>query len=106
MVAIGIDRYFAIKSPLKNHIAKHRGKATILIVWIISMCLGSVQLFVGRVQTHIIEESVVDNLTNTSYTQKIARSTCNEDWTENHRRTYTVFNFFAVYLIPVIILGK
>jgi hypothetical protein len=31
--------------------------------------------------------------------------TCNENWKEEYRKIYTIFNFFAIYLIPVAILG-
>jgi len=49
MVAIGIDRYYAIKCPLKNRVTHKKGKLTIMLVWLIAVSLASVQLFVARV---------------------------------------------------------
>lgn len=107
MVAIGIDRYYAIKSPLKNRGARHKGKFTILIVWILSISLASVQLFVARVQGHTTKKVTFENETNSSYiVSGVSEKTCNENWSDVERKTYTIFNLFAVYLIPVAILGN
>jgi hypothetical protein len=83
-----------------------KGKLTILIVWVISISLGSVQLFVARVQPL---NKFLPNSTNTTLNENLV--ICNEQWDEIYihsialRKAYTVFNFFAVYLIPVFILG-
>lgn len=46
--------------------------------------------------------SIVNNINN-----RPLRYACNEKWESFERQqTYTLFNFFAVYLIPVFILGK
>lgn len=106
MVAIGIDRYYAIKCPLKNRVTHKKGKFSILIVWIISISLASVQLFVARTQE--FESYLPQNLTflNKS-TSPVKQYTCNEVWDSiAKQQTYTLFNFFAVYLIPVFILGN
>lgn len=106
MVAIGIDRYYAIKSPLKNRATRHKAKLTILIVWILSIALASVQLFVARVQENTTQFVTFDNDTNSSsIVTSVSDKTCNENWSETDRKTYTIFNLFAVYLIPVAILG-
>ncbi len=57
MVAIGIDRYYAIKCPLKNRVTHKKGKLTIMLVWLIAVSLASIQLFVARVIPSIPEES-------------------------------------------------
>ena len=106
MVAIGIDRYYAIKWPLKNHVSGHKVKFTILIVWIISLSLASVQLFVAGVQTHTYEKPTFDSVTNTTTITVNTEQHCNETWAENHRKIWTVFLMLIVYVIPVIILGK
>lgn len=147
MVAIGIDRYFAIKCPLKNRVNHKKGKLAILLVWVISIGLASVQLFVARMQEDKESDSIdatlinqstttLSNLSksflNSSQTQVVPNQqqsfqisssapdieisqkeidskkyTCNEEWnTIGKQQTYTLFNFFAVYLIPVFILGK
>lgn len=99
-------RYYAIKCPLKNRVTRQKGKITILIVWIISISLASVQLFVARVEDSVIKSSVFDNITNMTTTKLNTQKVCIEIWNESDRKTYTIFNLFAVYLIPVIILGK
>jgi hypothetical protein len=116
MVIIGIDRYYAIKSPLKNRASNKtkKNKLAILFVWIISIGLGSVQLFVAKMEelpdyfTH--SSSVPNNETVSNFTTVLMttnkRYTCNEVWDSiEKQQTYTLFNFFAVYLIPVFILG-
>lgn len=121
MVAIGIDRFYAIKSPLKNRVNQNnnKGKLTILTVWFIAVSLASIQLFVARIIPSVpINNNKLMNNNNTS--QHLNESsissiliikksneityTCNENWSEDFRKTYTVFNFFAVYLIPVVML--
>ena len=101
-----------------------------MIVWIISISLASVQLFVARMQLIEDEEEMPtdNNINNTktfnkfvsySYqnsTQFYSRQaltiqekiyTCNEVWETNlKQQIYTLFNFFAVYLIPVFFLGN
>lgn len=119
MVAIGIDRYFAIKKPLQNFGSK-KGKISIILVWIISISLASVQLFVARIQL-VDDEMEEVGLSNASSLGSVNKSTismlvmkkpkepvytCNEVWdTISKQQIYTLFNFFAVYLIPVFILG-
>lgn len=133
MVAIGIDRYFAIKCPLKNRTNHKKGKIAILMVWIVSIMLASVQLYVARVRetdgpeedgsfsstsnassittTATATTSVYSLMAGASAVTKPKREIekiiqCNEEWGSlSKRQTYTLFNFFAVYLIPVFILG-
>jgi hypothetical protein len=102
----------------------------LLIVWIIAISLASVQLFVARLEP--LEESnhLIDNIynytsdyiinctefnacsnnnSNSNFylsTKKIITYACNEIWSSaDSRQTYTLFNFFAVYLIPLFILA-
>jgi len=110
MVAIGVDRYYAIKCPLKNRVSPHKAKLTILAVWLISLSLASVQLFVSRVEDVVIESPTFDNVTNTTRGQFVTQKVCSENWDDSDdkksRKIYTIFNLFAVYFIPVIILGN
>lgn len=129
MVIIGIDRYYAIKSPLRNRASNKtkKEKLAIIFVWIISIGLGSVQLFVAKMEElpdHYLANSQMphlsynETLSNTSVTTIMIKTisatninankkyTCNEVWDSVlKQQTYTLFNFFAVYLIPVFILG-
>lgn len=106
MVAIGIDRYYAIKCPLKNRVTHKKGKISIIIVWLISISLASVQLFVARTQE--FETYAPQNWTYSNRSaNNVKKYTCNEVWDSiEKQQTYTLFNFFAVYLIPVFILGN
>jgi hypothetical protein len=123
-------RYYAIKSPLKNRVTHNKGKFAIIIVWIISVSLASVQLFVARIQEMPDEDTSPLSASTPAYAGNFSSSSpplndsstmvgrasklvsvkkyaCNENWESHHRQqTYTLFNFFAVYLIPVFILGK
>jgi hypothetical protein len=132
-----VFRYFAIKCPLKTRVTHKRGKLVILIVWIISISLASVQLFVARVKSEVEILNETTRLSsassssspsttpleaeNDAFTTISTQSTgsynysnhytntkyyCNEDWSSiQAQQIYTLFNFFAVYLIPVFILG-
>nr|QVK46033.1 G protein-coupled receptor [Proales similis] len=115
MVAIGIDRYVAVRSPLKTRNNHRRRKVAILLVWLVSILLASVQLFVARLQPEkhpTYDRSYFGSglnaslVFNQSIVKEITTYTCNENWSsKSTRQTYTLFNFFAVYLIPVFILG-
>ena len=86
-MAIGIDRFMAVTFPLHSRITYRRGKYVILLVWICSLSLASVQLFIG--------EAVPQG---NSYN-------CNEHWPDkNSRRIYTVFLMLMTYLLPLSIL--
>ena len=111
MVIIGIDRYYAIKSPLRNRASNKskKEKLAILFVWILSITLGSVQLFVARMEElQNFSSSTLNNDSNLTISQRVVKQyTCNEVWDSiEKQQTYTLFNFFAVYLIPVFILGS
>lgn len=98
-----------------------------MIVWVISVCLASVQLFVARMQLIEDEEETLTPNTNktivdfesfsyensshfySKQSQNMQEKiyTCNEVWdTTLRQQIYTLFNFFAVYLIPVFFLGR
>lgn len=123
MVAIGLDRYYAVRNPLKNYGHKTT-KLTLTIVWAISISLASVQLFVARVQ--VLDDEEVDNTNNNNLTlptvspfqlkERLISSTpkskyqktytCNEVWESREKQQmYTLFNFITVYLIPVFVLA-
>ena len=116
-------RYIAIKSPLKNRVMHRKSKFVILIVWIISIALSSVQLFVGRVETvtfavertkgnsnggimyYVPLNQSHNNNSIFKYYERVVQYQCNENWNTETRQAYTLFNFFAVYLIPVFMLA-
>ena len=99
MVAIGIDRFYAIKSPLKNRVNQNnnKGKLTILTVWFIAVSLASIQLFVARIipSVPINNNKLMNNNTSQHLNESSISSiliikksieityTCNENWSED-----------------------
>ncbi|KAK3090569.1 hypothetical protein FSP39_012746 [Pinctada imbricata] len=87
-MAIGIDRFMAVTFPLHSRITYRRGKYVIVIVWICSLSLASVQLFIGEAR---------EDAPN--------KYECNEYWPDNRsRRIYTIFLMLMTYLLPLVIL--
>ena len=118
------NRYIAIKSPLKNRVTHRKSKFVILIVWIVSLSLASVMLFVGRVQKVKIgvektnktnkrmfyipkydNESEIQELLNDTNLEIFDINQCTENWNPEARKVYTLFSFFVAYLIPVFVLA-
>ncbi|KAL4239857.1 hypothetical protein ACF0H5_000657 [Mactra antiquata] len=88
-MAIGIDRFMVVMFPLRSRLTKQRAKYVILVIWICSIALSSVQIKVARA----LEDpgGVV---------------TCGEYWEDQvHRKIYTVLIFVLTYLIPLLILS-
>ena len=91
-VAIGIDRYCAVVRPLRAHTSAPRRRLVIVIVWLVSALLSSVQLFVAR------EQSFPDS----------DRKNCLELWPQPEvvfRRGYTCFLLLTNYFVPVVVLS-
>ncbi len=107
-------RYIAIKSPLKNRVTHRKSKLVIFNVWIISTALASVQLFVARLEPISRHEDnliynrseCIANCTISIHPRARVAYACNEIWNSNEsRQNYTLFNFFAIYLIPLSVLA-
>lgn len=93
-MAIGIDRFWVVRYPLRSRVARSRSKFVICSIWLIALTSSSIQLAVGRARTREVEggRQVTD---------------CNEVWpnpTVVRRRTYTLFIFVLTYVIPLGIL--
>ncbi|XP_060583525.1 substance-K receptor-like isoform X3 [Ruditapes philippinarum] len=88
-MAIGIDRFMAVMFPLRSRLTKQRAKYVIVVVWICSTALSSVQFKVARASD-----------SGRGVTQ------CTEHWESiDDRKIYTVFVFVITYLIPLLILA-
>ncbi|XP_045212427.2 RYamide receptor-like [Mercenaria mercenaria] len=88
-MAIGIDRFMAVMFPLRSRLTKKRAKYVIIIIWVCSTALSSVQFKVARAN---------------DYGGGIIA--CQEQWDNmNDRKIYTVFIFVITYLIPLLILS-
>lgn len=95
-MAIGIDRFWVVMYPLRSRITKSRSKTTIVIIWVISLGLSSVQLVVGR---------TVPGL---EVTPGVWTADCVEVWPEPRetwRTCYTFFILVLTYVLPLIILS-
>ncbi|XP_064633972.1 RYamide receptor-like isoform X2 [Lineus longissimus] len=89
-MAIGMDRFWVVMFPLRSRLTKSRYKIVISVIWLISLALSSVQLYVGRAvpQTHY--SAALD---------------CSENWpNETWTRGYTIFILVITYIIPLSIL--
>lgn len=103
-MAIGIDRFYVVRYPLRSRVVRSRSKFVIGAVWLVSLTSSSIQLAVGKAQRRedndggsaaaaAAEETVVD---------------CNEVWPHPNivwRRVYTLFIFVFTYVIPLAILA-
>lgn len=88
-MAIGIDRFMVVMFPLRSRLTKKRAKYVILIIWLCSVALSSVQIEVARAR-----EEPGDVIF------------CGEHWEDvGHRKIYTVLIFVLTYLIPLLILS-
>lgn len=92
-MAIGIDRFWVVRYPLRSRVVRSRSKFVICSIWLIALTSSSIQLAVGRAKTREIDGRHVTD--------------CNEVWpnpTVVWRRTYTLFIFVLTYVIPLSIL--
>lgn len=88
-MAIGLDRFYAVKYPLKSRITSSKVRFIIVCIWVFAVGLSSVQLLVGR--TTPIGDHV----------------TCAEKWPEPRillRRIYTLVVLVLTYIMPLLIL--
>ena len=92
-MAIGIDRFWVVLYPLKSRITKSRSKFVIALIWVTSLTICSVQLWVGRMMQD----------------EATGRRECGENWPQNGdntmRMVYTFFILLSTYLIPLTILS-
>ncbi|XP_077999759.1 substance-P receptor-like [Glandiceps talaboti] len=92
LTAVGIDRYFAVKYPLKIRVTKRKKKVVFTILWFIALSLGTLQTVFVRVET-------IDYYGKTVYF-------CSE-WLSEFKfaKGYEFFVMSVTYLIPLCILG-
>ena len=83
-------RYWAVQFPMKRRLTKNHARCVVLLCWMAAVCLGSVQLVIGR-------------------TKKIMYSQyygCEEGWRyQSQKHVYTMFVLFATYVFPLILLS-
>lgn len=90
IVCMSIDRYFAIRYPMRSRAACNhtRVKQLIVLTWILAAVVMAPLLVVRKVEVHKIDEYV------TLYF-------CQEDWPSfRDRQIYDVFLLFCAYIVP------
>ena len=95
LLAISIDRFFAIYEPLKSRLlfSRRRVKWLLVCVWIVSMLVSLPMLFVNSVRIEGVKGFA-----------EIA--TCRETWAANgSKQSYNVFVFLVLYVIPVLFMS-
>ena len=86
-IAIGINRFQSVLCPLRSFRSSRSRFWNILLIWMCSTALASVQLWVGRAQ-------IVDD-----------KMRCGENWSSPEAaRTYTLSIFAILYFIPLFLL--
>lgn len=96
-LAIGIDRFLAIRWPLKPQWTRLQRVLVVCGVWLAAIGVAAVQLYVGRV------EEAYSDYDDTS--SDLIYRDCREIWEdESDRKKYTVFILCVTYLIPLFIL--
>ncbi|CAI9738560.1 substance-K receptor-like [Octopus vulgaris] len=90
-MAIGVDRLIAVLFPLKIRITSSRSSCMIALIWLFSVAIASVQLFVARVDTTYYEGDIIME--------------CNEQWDkQSYRLIYTWVVSVFLCFIPLTIL--
>lgn len=98
IVLLAINRYKAVKNPLKykSNRSKTKTRLNIMVIWIISASLASIQLFIYKCKGRSIDSYNDDE-----------KCYCQENWTNNKYKNpsfyglYTCWIFFESYFIPV-----
>lgn len=90
LVAMAVNRYFAVFFPLKMGTTKSLSTLTIVIIWVVSTVTASPMLYAMR---------VIEKPDGTLH--------CTEDWTpafdgEKSHRNYTIFLLTIMYVLPLV----
>ncbi|XP_014365357.2 gonadotropin-releasing hormone receptor [Papilio machaon] len=92
LVLIGVDRWLAVKYPMKSLATATRSSKLIIIAWILSFILSVPQAIIFRVAKGPFIEEFYQCVTHGFYTER---------WQE---QTYTTLSLVFMFIIPLIIL--
>ncbi|KAI3378356.1 hypothetical protein SNEBB_004608 [Seison nebaliae] len=109
LITIGVDRYLAIRYPLKQRLTHRRIWRVILFLWCCAGGFSAIQLFTASSRTITKENRLYNG--QIIITEVIMY--CNEDWSilssitreETVELSYSIFLFICTYLLPLIILS-
>ncbi|XP_058483540.1 adenosine receptor A2b [Solea solea] len=113
LLAIAIDRYLAVKIPLryKELMTGKTAREIITILWILSFVIGLIPFFGWNLKQSFCAKIRRDNTSNTSLTQELSAGdntiSCErpcffESVVDMHYMVY--FNFFVCVLVPLLIM--
>ncbi|XP_077999722.1 RYamide receptor-like [Glandiceps talaboti] len=92
LVAIGVDRYYAVVYPMKKRMSKYSSRITIVVIWIVGLSMSVVQLVYVYTKEYPISSSSIVVL-------------CDEWWPR--KKSGIFYEFFIltfVYIIPLCVL--
>ncbi|KAH9392140.1 hypothetical protein TYRP_022165 [Tyrophagus putrescentiae] len=96
LVAIAIDRYFAIMHPLQRSISwfKAHRALIVLVIWVFGITIGLTQVWVSKTGSFVFKTGVTYN-------------TCGERWLPESMegQIYTGFIFTVTFALPMAILS-
>ncbi|CAG9566141.1 unnamed protein product [Danaus chrysippus] len=92
LVLIGVDRWLAVKYPMKSMATASRSVRLVIIAWILSFVLSIPQVVVFRVAKGPFLEDFYQCVTHGFYTER---------WQE---QTYTTLSLVFMFILPLIIL--
>ena len=101
LILLAINRLKAVKNPLlyKSNKSQSKTRLIITVIWIVSICLASIQLFIYSCQSYGTELTSNEDI-----------CYCQETWTNNKNKNplfygiYTCWIFVESYFIPVSII--
>ena len=92
LVLIGMDRFIAVRYPMKGLNTAHRCLRLVIVAWVLSFVLASPQIVIFHVaQGPFIEE----------FTQCVTHGFYTKPWQE---QLYTSLSLFSMFLLPLAIL--
>ncbi|XP_068622572.1 gonadotropin-releasing hormone receptor [Battus philenor] len=92
LVLIGVDRWLAVKYPMKSLATATRSSRLVIIAWILSLLLSVPQAIIFRVARGPFVEEFYQCVTHGFYTER---------WQE---QIYTTLSLIFMFVIPLIIL--
>ncbi|XP_070538170.1 neuromedin-K receptor-like [Ptychodera flava] len=91
LIAIGIDRYFAVLYPLKVRVTKNRAKILFALIWLVSVLLAIVQTVFAKARKSYYGEKMF--------------YICTEWWPlDSAGLIYEIFMVMVTYFIPLLVL--
>ncbi|OWA52255.1 putative Tachykinin-like peptides receptor 99D [Hypsibius exemplaris] len=91
LVAVGVDRYVFMSKPLEARFRRPRGLRVLSVIWLLAICLSSIQLGVVRCTDFHFNGATYKD--------------CQEEWSDSdYRKTYTIAIALLTYFLPLTIL--